>query len=233
MVPLLHRYLELLRLPDVRPGALQLPLACRYRLARRRHRDLPGSWGAPCSRAAFSDPGGPGPSRPDEEAWYCLPASCDAVGPTPEFAFEAQSRGPVARCLRFAARVTPGLAQDSLPACWLGVGRTGFPPAGLLPRVLGWHRSSPPLEPGFPGAPQVQILSPRLKAAELLDKLERSAASPFPLTTGSARSGAAVVIGTVGHRCNQRDSLSGVSRTTHDHLAESQGAAQNRCAQSE
>ncbi len=31
----------------------------------------------------------------------------------------------------------------------LGFGRAGVEPAGLLPRVSGWHRSSLPLEPGF------------------------------------------------------------------------------------
>ena len=33
-----------------------------------------------------------------------------------EYRFEAQSHGLHARCLRFAAWVAPGLAQDSLPA---------------------------------------------------------------------------------------------------------------------
>src|SRR5687767_6005480 len=56
-------------------------------------------------------------------------------------AFEAPSHGPFARCLRFVARVAPGAStQDSLPARWLSFGRTGLPPAGLLPRLSGCHR---------------------------------------------------------------------------------------------
>lgn len=58
--------------------------------------------------------------------------------------FEAPSHGPLARCLRFVARVAPGTStQDSLPACWLRFDRAGLSPAGLRPRLSGSHRSSP------------------------------------------------------------------------------------------
>jgi hypothetical protein len=56
-----------------------------------------------------------------------LPHSLTASA-THNLDFEAQSHGPRARCLRFAAVLTNGLAQDSLPA-----GRIPSP-SGFVPQ---------------------------------------------------------------------------------------------------
>ena len=103
--------------------------------------------GSPCMRAGFTDPGGldvPRLVRVRFTRRRGLPHSRRASA-TNDWAFEAQSHGPHAHCLRFAAALTDGLAQDSFP-----VGRIpypgGFRPAGLQVRFHDFltHRSSSP-----------------------------------------------------------------------------------------
>ena len=103
--------------------------------------------GSPRMRAGFTDPGGldvPRLVRVRFTRRHGLPHSRTASA-TNDWAFEAQSHGPHAHCLRFAAALTDGLAQDSFP-----VGRIpypgGFRPAGLQVRFHDFltHRSSSP-----------------------------------------------------------------------------------------
>jgi hypothetical protein len=75
--------------------------------------------GSPCSRAVLSLTPVVSTSRA-----LCASATLAELGlprslttsATHDLDFEAQSHGPRARCLRFAAALADGLAQDSLPA---------------------------------------------------------------------------------------------------------------------
>jgi hypothetical protein len=108
--------------------------------------------GSPSRRhAPLSDPGSPSCSHHVEHDWYCLPPT-GRRRHYHENDFEALSRGLPARCLRFAAWVTPGLAQDSLLACWLGFDQVGLAPTGLhiLSNFKEASVTSYPIEPGLP-----------------------------------------------------------------------------------
>jgi hypothetical protein len=114
--------------------------------------------GDPPVRAVLFDPGGSprqtiglfGPTLDAQRC--CLPLLRRRRPPHPP-TFEAQSHGPYARCLRFAATVTRCFEQLRKTRFRLVVllGRTGFEPAGLLREVsasvvaLHWL----PPHPGF------------------------------------------------------------------------------------
>jgi len=103
---------------------------------------VPG--GPSCARAPFSDPGEarePGPFRLLAAAFRCR----HGVGSSRRFYFEAQSRGPRTRCLRFAARVSPAPRKTRFRLGASFTGR-GLNPQG--PFVRFPPTSLPPL-PGF------------------------------------------------------------------------------------
>ena len=113
----------------------------------RRRQDLPGSWGTPVNVPCSPTPAGPrtpghcgAATRPSVTSTTSAPASSH---------FGAQSHGPLTRCLRFAARVTPAPRK------------TRFRPlarlyrTGLVTRRVptkGFRVTSLPPFPSFPGA---------------------------------------------------------------------------------
>ncbi len=74
---------------------------------------VPG--GPPCMRAPLCDPDRPPASGQSWRERCCLPPG-SRRRPRQFGSYEAESRGPHARCLRFAASVTRNATQDSLPA---------------------------------------------------------------------------------------------------------------------
>ena len=74
---------------------------------------VPG--GPPCMRAPLCDPDRPPASGQSWRERCCLPPG-SRRRPRQFGSYEAESRGPHARCLRFAASVTRNTTQDSLPA---------------------------------------------------------------------------------------------------------------------
>jgi hypothetical protein len=143
-VPPLHRYSGALRLLPIRPRTLRSSLAARYpsptvrfrssgwhsrKASPRpgpistvepsvfscgRWRGLPGSWGS-----LDSVPRSTTPARGDRlgrsAGGSCGLPSFSPRRPSRLAHFGAPIRSPLPRCLRFAAGVAPGLAQDSLP----------------------------------------------------------------------------------------------------------------------
>ena len=122
-------------------------MASNHRAAWKRQ-DLPGSWAAPRERAVLFDSGGS--VLPRHRVWTdAVFRQTDTVDLRNENGFGAPSHGPFPRCLRFVAGLTTGLTQDSLPACWLRVDRSGLSPAGSSLEFQGDITASFPLEPGF------------------------------------------------------------------------------------
>ena len=129
--------------------------------------------GNPPVRALLFDPGGSlrqtighfGPTLATQR--YCLPL-LRRRRPPHISTFEAQSHGPHARCLRFAATVARYLQQLRKTRFRLVVllGRTGFEPAGLLREVsasvVALHRFL--LTQACPGAPKGSTKSTTLSA---------------------------------------------------------------------
>ena len=145
----------MLGLLDVLGSASFPSLGCTAQQLRRR-RSLPGSWATLATRAPLSDPGGATGSKPVRRKRLLLPGGIafrdfDGVGPHDRPSFEAESRGPRARCLRFVATVARVLltaTQDSLPAGGSPLAGRDFNPLGRFMRFLPWlsltHASSSP-----------------------------------------------------------------------------------------
>lgn len=157
MVPPLRRYNGALRLPT--PPTASFALCDRFRLTaprslssgaaplrprarvlvsgspaafsrrRRRISQVPGK--PLCPRAPLLDPGGPPGPRQIGSGRCCLPLR-PWRRPPRSVHFGARLRGPLARCLRFAAWVTPGPRKTRYrPAGWALAGRDFHP--------LGFH----------------------------------------------------------------------------------------------
>jgi len=108
---------------------------------------VPG--GPPCMRAPLCDPDRPPASGQSWRERCCLPPG-SRRRPWQFGSYEAESRGPHARCLRFAASVTRNTTQDSLPAGGqplLG----GVSPAGSQRKVSS-HIMAFPLSQALLGA---------------------------------------------------------------------------------
>ena len=91
--------------------------------------DLPSSQGFRYEHAPLSDAGGlviTGLVRDNTVAFRLY----ENVGIHSIGNFGAQSRGLLVRCLRLAANVAVGLAQDSLPGGDQFLARVGFAPTG-------------------------------------------------------------------------------------------------------
>ena len=100
-----------------------------------------------CARPALRTPGWP--HAPGPYGAQVLPPPSERRRPIPICLFEAESRGSRTRCLRFAAWITPGLAQDSLPAGGQPLpGRLSS--CGVAPE--GFHVTSYPLHFPLPQA---------------------------------------------------------------------------------
>ena len=122
---------------------------CRGRL-RRRRRDLPSSWGTPIAPSpGSSTPAGPSAPDPIATPWRGPrggndEGSCIA-------AFEAQSPGFGARCLRFA----PAVARQGRKTRFrllVRLCRAGFSPAGFRREVSECFLTSHPPLPSLLGA---------------------------------------------------------------------------------
>jgi hypothetical protein len=83
-----------------------------------RRADLPGFLGPLVHTCPALGPRGGGVDLTSSSSPPCGLPLVQRRRPSHVVLFGAQSRGPRARCLRFAAGVAPGLAQDSLPAGW-------------------------------------------------------------------------------------------------------------------
>lgn len=105
-----------------------------------RRLDLPGSWETPMRTCHVLGPRWDLYARSLRRLGAAF-QRFETVGSHDVFPVEAQWRGPSARCLRFAAGVAPGLAQDSLPAA------DQLCRAGLVTRwvsLKGFWSSRPP-----------------------------------------------------------------------------------------
>ena len=167
-VPPLPRYDEALRLPLVHPGSLvclvppvpscapcslsldteSVPTSLGFgqrlpsRILRRRRQDLPGSWGILANVPRSQTPVG--------RAVLTLAVRPDVAfrlsqrrRPPRVVALEAQSRSPLARCLRFAGRVTPARRKTRYrPAGWALAGRDFHPLDSIVKFQVGRHLPS-------------------------------------------------------------------------------------------
>ena len=105
--------------------------------------EAPGSprfLGSPSRACPVLRPRWAGPPSPLSDGPVLPSGTCIPSASTKTF------RGSITRPTRSLSTLRspghPGTTQDSLPACWLGFGRAGLSPAGLLPRVSRKHRSS-------------------------------------------------------------------------------------------
>jgi hypothetical protein len=98
-------------------------------MARRTDVGLPGFWVVPFTLAAVEHPARPAAPRQLGRG-SAAAGNLEARGARNQSIFEAASPRP--SCSRAYASPPPSreAAQGSLPACWLGFGRTGFAPAG-------------------------------------------------------------------------------------------------------
>src|SRR5215212_9464671 len=79
--------------------------------------------------------------------------------------FEAQSHSLFARCLRFAARITPITPRKTRFPLTANLGGAGLQPVGLLSKVSLCNVTShhfDPLRQALPGAP-TEVTPPRLR----------------------------------------------------------------------
>ena len=108
----------------------------------------------PLRRAVVYDPGGPDAPHPNgtKDAAFDL---CDSLGSHNLRNFGAPYLRPVRSLSTLRSHGCPCTTQDSLPACWLSVGRTGFAPGGFdcpiseMCHLLPWAQA-------LPGAPQIR-----------------------------------------------------------------------------
>ena len=130
-----------LRLPAAHPATLRL-LALRYHPSSRvKPTGPPRFLGSPSYKhAPLSDPGGPTSPRLYRTGRYCLPY-LELRRPHNGVTFEAQSRGLLARCLRFAGQATPTQRKTRYrPAGWALVG-WDLTPAELSRSLTHWSPS--------------------------------------------------------------------------------------------
>ncbi len=107
---------------------------------RRRRETLPGSWETPVHACPALRPRWADFSLPSREK-SVLPSGLRKPSAPRDVTFEAQSRSLMSASdmtcslstLHSAGR--PDTAQDSLPACWLGIGWTGLSPVGFRNRI--------------------------------------------------------------------------------------------------
>ena len=129
-----------------------------------RWQGLPGSWETPVHARPALRPRWDLRAKPIAAPRCCL-GSLNSLGSHELWAFGALSRGPHARCLRFAGRGYPLPTQDSLPAGGQPLpGGIGYPP-GFIEDFTSRHDD--PNLPGFPWrnhGPQATD-SPELKLA--------------------------------------------------------------------
>ena len=151
-VPRLLRYYERLRLPVAPVSLRSLRLAVEP--SRARAAGPPRFLGRPpYTRASLSDPGGTSASGPLGAS--VLPTLChDGGGSRFSSPFEAPSRGPRVRCLRFDASVTLGLARLA-SGCWPGFAGPDWLPARSPFEGFRAARLHPfLLRQAYPGAPR-------------------------------------------------------------------------------
>src|SRR5579883_1991780 len=120
--------------------------------------DLPGSWEAPLPSCPALGPRWAARSSPNRIR-AVLPAATSMASATTISSFRGSITRPVGSLSTLRSLGHPRTTQDSLPACWLGVGRAGLSPAGLPSRIS---------EGRLPPFPSSQAFSWRKDARTLL-----------------------------------------------------------------
>lgn len=152
-----------------------------------RRQGLPGSWGAPCTRALFSDPGGtPGPGRYGPTA---RPSAISTASAPTDSVLTRLNHTACVLAVYASQPTSPWSTQDSLPAagqlCRAGVATRWAPVRGFVV-----FTSAPP-RPGFAWRTKMSKPGTALEMRQVCPcrkgRVDRAVGRPAPHRSGRAR----------------------------------------------